>query len=50
MSDFTHFDDSGNAYMVDVTDKDVTHRTAAAEGSITMSREAMDAVLGRKIK
>ena len=29
---FTHFDASGQAHMVDVTDKDVTHRTARAGG------------------
>lgn len=50
MSEFTHFDDKGNAFMVDVSHKDVTRRTAEAEGSISMSREAMDAVLGRKLK
>ena len=50
MSEFTHFDDKGNAYMVDVSDKDITKRTAVAEGTIKLSREAMDAVLGRKIK
>ena len=50
MSDFTHFDDKGNARMVDVSDKDITKRTAIAEGSIRLSREAMDAVLGKKIK
>lgn len=50
MSEFTHFDDNGNAYMVDVSDKDITKRTAVAEGTIKLSREAMDAVLGRKIK
>jgi len=50
MTEFTHFDDKGNAHMVDVSDKDVTRRTAVAEGTITLSREAMDAVFGRKIK
>ena len=50
MSEFTHFDEKGNAYMVDVSDKEITHRTAAAQGKIRMSREAMDAVLGRRIK
>ena len=50
MSEFTHFDDKGNAYMVDVSGKDVTHRTALAQGKIRMCKEAMDAVLGRKIK
>ena len=30
MSKLTHFDDAGNARMVDVTDKDETERTATA--------------------
>lgn len=50
MSEFTHFDEKGNAYMVDVSDKDVTKRTATAQGTISVSREVMDAVLGKKIK
>lgn len=50
MSEFTHFDDNGNAYMVDVSGKDVTKRTAVATGRIKVSTEVMEAVLGRKIK
>lgn len=50
MSEFTHFDEKGNAYMVDVSDKDITKRTATARGTISVSREVMDAVLGKKIK
>ena len=50
MSEFTHFDDNGNAYMVDVSGKEVTHRTAVAQGRIKVSREVMEAVLGRRIK
>ncbi len=50
MSEFTHFDDKGNAYMVDVSGKDVTRRTAVATGRISVSPEVMDAVLGHKIK
>ena len=37
--EFTHFDEQGNAVMVDVSDKDVTQRMAVAEGSITVSEE-----------
>ena len=33
---FTHFDDSGQAHMVDVAAKDVTHRYARAVGRIAM--------------
>ena len=50
MSEFTHFDEKGNAYMVDVSDKEITRRSATAQGSISVSREAMDAVMGKKIK
>ena len=50
MGEFTHFDEYGNARMVDVSGKDTTKRTATATGSIKLSREAMDAVLGKRIK
>lgn len=30
----THFDNSGNAIMVDVTNKDITEREATAKGTI----------------
>src|ERR1044072_1242129 len=36
MSGFTHFDDQGNARMVDVGGKDVTERVATAQGSVLM--------------
>jgi len=36
MSDLTHFDDKGAAHMVDVSDKQVTHRVAVAKGTISM--------------
>ncbi len=48
--EFTHFDLEGNAHMVDVSEKDITRRTALASGSIRLSGPAMDAVLGKKIK
>ena len=50
MMEFTHFDEKGNAFMVDVSGKDVTRRLAVAEGVIAVSREVMDAILGRKVK
>ncbi len=37
----THFDKAGSARMVDVSEKEVTVRTAVAEGEITMSAETM---------
>ena len=37
----SHFDDSGKAHMVDVSDKAVTSRIAVAEGHITMTFETL---------
>lgn len=37
----SHFDASGRAHMVDVSDKDITARIAVAEGHITMTRETL---------
>ena len=48
--EFTHFDEHGNARMVDVSEKGVTHRVAVAEGIIAVSREVMDAIKGKKVK
>lgn len=48
--EFTHFDQEGNAVMVDVSGKEITGRTAVAQGSIRVSREVFDAVAGRKVK
>ncbi|MCF0145350.1 MAG: cyclic pyranopterin monophosphate synthase MoaC [Eubacterium sp.] len=48
--DFTHFDENGNAVMVDVTDKADTEREAEASGSITMSRECFDRVTEGSMK
>ncbi|MGL1931246.1 MAG: cyclic pyranopterin monophosphate synthase MoaC [Desulfotalea sp.] len=39
-SPLTHFDDSGNAHMVDVSAKDETTRVAYASGRITMNESA----------
>ena len=40
----THFDENGNAVMVDVSDKSVTHRTALATGSILVGPQIMERV------
>ena len=50
MSDLTHIDASGAARMVDVSDKDVTQRTAVARGTITMSAEAFAAVKSGNVR
>mgnify|MGYP000065425603 FL=1 len=42
--EFTHFDDQGNALMVDVGDKKETKREAVAKGSIFMSPQCLEKV------
>ena len=46
---FTHFDEQGNARMVDVSEKEVTSRTAIAKGSILVSQEIMKAVTEKQV-
>lgn len=40
----THFDETGRARMVDISDKPVTQRMAKAQGVIRMKRETLDAI------
>ena len=40
---FTHLDDAGAAYMVDVTEKNTPERTATAQGADACSPEVLDA-------
>ena len=40
----THFDQHGNAIMVDVSDKEVTQRIATARGSIHVNRPTFEAI------
>ena len=42
MSKLTHFDESGNAHMVDVSGKPVTQRVAIASGQIKMQPETLN--------
>ncbi|MCP8938199.1 cyclic pyranopterin monophosphate synthase MoaC [Alsobacter sp. SYSU M60028] len=44
MSKLTHIDESGAASMVDVSTKDVTHRTAVAEGAVVMRPETVELI------
>ncbi|MCR5215536.1 MAG: cyclic pyranopterin monophosphate synthase MoaC [Lachnospiraceae bacterium] len=50
MGEFTHFDQEGNAIMVDVTAKDVTERVAVASGLIKVNQEVYDAIVGHSAK
>lgn len=44
MNKLTHLDEDGAAHMVDVSDKQVTRRSATAEGRIVMTTEALAAI------
>jgi len=48
--EFTHFDEQGNAIMVDVSNKEITTREAIGKGSIELGAEAFGLVQRRKIK
>jgi cyclic pyranopterin monophosphate synthase len=45
MSHLTHFNNAGEAHMVDVGDKAVTHRRAVAEGRIYMQPETLALII-----
>jgi cyclic pyranopterin phosphate synthase len=46
----THFDDAGQAHMVDVGAKDETRRTAKAAGNIVMQRETLQLIMEGSVK
>ena len=46
----THFDDAGQAHMVDVAGKAATHRTAVAQGRIVMGRATLALILAGSAK
>ena len=48
--DFTHFDDSGQAHMVDVGDKTVTKREAIAEGRLLCAPETLALIQSGGVK
>ena len=50
MAKLTHFNRSGEAHMVDVGDKPVSHRIAIAEGTIHMQPGTLDLILQGKHK
>ena len=50
MSGFTHFDEAGNAVMVDVGAKPVTERSATARGHVDMSPETLEMIVEGRAK
>ncbi len=49
-SKLTHFDDAGNAVMVDVSEKQITQRTAIAKGKIIVNQQVMEAIVNKTSK
>lgn len=50
MEKLTHFDEHGRARMVDVTEKEKTHRKAVAMGRVRLNAETYALVIGGKLK
>ena len=50
MADFTHFNENGDALMVDVSDKKDTVREALASGKIHMSPDCYKKVMNKSIE
>jgi len=50
MGKLTHLDSEGNAVMVDVSEKDVTERTATAAGSVFMQPETLALITSDGVK
>ena len=44
MNGIPHLNDEGKANMVDVSAKEITHRTATAQGLITLNKTAFEAI------
>ncbi|MNI66749.1 Cyclic pyranopterin monophosphate synthase accessory protein [compost metagenome] len=47
--EFSHFNEQGRARMVDVSDKEITKRSAAAQSKVTMNPGTLDAIKAGKI-
>ncbi len=50
MSSLTHLDAQGNAHMVDVSDKEVTQRSATAKAIVQMQPETLSLILEGRAK
>jgi len=49
MAELTHFDDQGNARMVDVTSKQETERVATAEARVSMKPDTLSMILDGRV-
>lgn len=49
-NELNHFDCNGNAVMVDVSEKNITSRTAIAKGKIFVNNDVMEAISNQTVK
>ena len=45
----SHVDDQGHARMVDVSEKDITERTAIAHGTVKMHPNTLEAIMDKRV-
>ena len=50
MKKLTHINQKGNAQLVDITDKAITHRKALAEGTIQLNKDTLKLIQDNLIK
>jgi cyclic pyranopterin monophosphate synthase len=50
MKKLTHINQKGDAQLVDITDKAITHRKAIAEGTIQLNKETLKLIQANSIK
>ena len=50
MKKLTHINQKGDAQLVDITDKAISHRKATAEGSIQLNKETLKLIQNNMIK
>ncbi|MEE2997776.1 MAG: cyclic pyranopterin monophosphate synthase MoaC [Pseudomonadota bacterium] len=50
MSKLTHIGEDGKAQMVDISDKNITDRTATAQGSVLMEPETLKLIVDGSVK
>jgi len=50
MKKLTHINQKGDAQLVDISDKAITHRKAIAEGSIQLNKETLELIQDNLIK
>jgi molybdenum cofactor biosynthesis enzyme len=48
--EWNHFDENGNAVMVDVSEKEITERIATASGKIRVNDAVMSAIVNHTAK